>query len=278
MSRCTCEVPPAMPAALLHNHCRAQGPASADDGSRPGTRSAASDSPCVMAVHVSLTQLDSGPGSSPRPSRVRVRRLCRRSTWRSIEALRQRVSHQRIIQRAVAPSLLVQAGQVRLVHDLLLEREVRATLVRQGGSGHRPPLPLDAHDVLRRHEDVGQEDLVELGVARHLHERAHVDARVGHVDDQRGDPLLGPRRVGVGAGQAEAPGGELRVGGPDLAARHLEAPVDRRGPCGERGQVAPGVGLAEELTPDLLGREDRPACSAAAGPRCRGPAASGPPG
>ena len=37
----------------------------------------------VMAVHVSLTQLDSGPGSSPRPRRVRVRRLCSRSTPRS---------------------------------------------------------------------------------------------------------------------------------------------------------------------------------------------------
>ncbi len=50
--------------------------------------------------------------------------------------------------------------------------------------------------------------------------------------------------------------GELRVGRPHLAARDLEAPVDRRRPRGERRQVAPGVGLAEELAPDLLGRED----------------------
>ena len=32
MSRCTCDVPPAMPAALLHSHWRAHGPASAEEG------------------------------------------------------------------------------------------------------------------------------------------------------------------------------------------------------------------------------------------------------
>ena len=187
---------------------------------------------------------------------------------------RQRVRHQGIVQRAVSPGLLVQPGQVGLVDDLLLEREVGAALVGQRRTGHGPALPLDPHDVLRRHEHVGQENLVELGVARHLHERAHVDARIGHVDDQRGDPLLGAGRIDLGAGQAQAPGGELGVGRPDLAARHLEAPLDRRGPRGEGGQVAAGVGLAEELAPDLPRREDgrqvaQPLVLGAVGQECR---------
>ena len=143
------------------------------------------------------------------------------------------------------------------MHHLLLEREVGASLVRQCGAGHGPPLPLDAHDVLRRHEDVRQEDLVEFGVARHLHQRAHIDTRVGHVDDQRGDPLLGTRRLGVGARQAQPPRGELGVGRPDLAPGDFETSLDRNRPGGERGQVAPRVGFAEELAPDLLGRQDR---------------------
>ena len=85
----------------------------------------------------------------------------------------------------------------------------------------------------------------------------HVDPGVGHVDDQRGDALLRARRIRLGAGQAQAPGGELRVRSPDLATGDRVATVDRRGTGRQRRQVAAGVGLAEELAPDLLGREDR---------------------
>ena len=73
MSRWTWDVPPAIPAALLHSHCLLQGPDREDDASRPVTSNAASAMCWVMDVQASLTQLDSGPGSSPRPSRVRVR-------------------------------------------------------------------------------------------------------------------------------------------------------------------------------------------------------------
>ena len=62
--------------------------------------------------------------------------------------------------------------------------------------------------------------------------------------------------VGVAAGEAEAPVRELGVGGPDLAPADPVAAVDRHGAGGERGQVAPGVGLAEELAPQLARRED----------------------
>ena len=62
--------------------------------------------------------------------------------------------------------------------------------------------------------------------------------------------------VGVAPGQAEAPVGELGVGGPYLAPADPVPALDRHGAGGERGQVAPGVGLAEELAPQLLRRED----------------------
>ena len=46
--------------------------------------------------------------------------------------------------------------------------------------------------------DVGEVDLVELGVTGHLAQRPHLDARLVHVDDEVGEPLvLG--RVGIGA-------------------------------------------------------------------------------
>ena len=257
MSRCTWDVPPAIPAALLHSHWRAHGPASAPDGSRPITMSAASEKPWVMAVHVSLIQLDSGPGSSPRPRRVNVRRLWSRSTPRSMYDPGQGVGDHGVVESAVAPGLLVEPSQIGLVDDLLFEGEVRPALVGQRRAGDGPALALRADHLVRRNEDVGEEDLVELGVAGHLHERAHVDTGIGHVDDERGDALLGPRFVRIGARQAQAPRGELGVGRPHLAAGHEVAPVRRHGTRRERGQVTPGIGLAEELAPDLGGGEDR---------------------
>ena len=65
------------------------------------------------------------------------------------------------------------------------------------------------------------------------------------------------RRVVVGAGQADAPPGELGVGGPHLLPVQHPPAVDRRGGGAQAGQVAPRIGLAEQLAPDLLGGEDR---------------------
>ena len=58
--------------------------------------------------------------------------------------------------------------------------------------------------------------------------------------------------VGVAAGQAHPPVGELRVGGPHLATVELPSAVDA--PCrrAHRGEVRAGVGLGEQLAPQLL--------------------------
>ena len=50
-----------------------------------------------------------------------------------------------------------------------------------------------------------------------------------HVDDEVGDAAV-LRRVGVGAGEADPPPGELRVGRPHLLARHEPAAVDADAP------------------------------------------------
>ena len=118
------------------------------------------------------------------------------------------------------------------------------------------PAALGAHPPFVGHEDVVQLDLVELGLAGRLHERVHAHAVGVHVDDERGDALLALRRIGIGAGQAQAPVGELRVGGPDLAARDAIPTLVAYGTGGQRRQIAAGIGLAEQLAPQLAGRED----------------------
>ena len=67
-----------------------------------------------------------------------------------------------------------------------------------------------ADEVVVGHEHVVEEHLVELGLAGDLDERPDLDARRVHVDDEVRDAAV-LRRVGIGAGQADPPPGELRV-------------------------------------------------------------------
>ena len=90
------------------------------------------------------------------------------------------------------------------MHDLFLERERGAALVRERRVGDRPAVVQLADELVVGHEHLVEEHLVELGVARDLHERPHLDAGRLHVDDEVGDALV-LRRVGVGAGEADPP-------------------------------------------------------------------------
>ena len=78
----------------------------------------------------------------------------------------------------------VQLVEVDLVHDLFLERERSAALVRERRVGYRPPLIQSTDEVVGRHEDVVEEHLVELGFGRHRGERTDLDAVRFHVDDE----------------------------------------------------------------------------------------------
>ena len=109
-----------------------------------------------MSVQASFTQLDSAPGSRPRPSRERVRQLCRRRIRERDERLRQAVGDLGIVEHAALGCQLDQLLQEHLVDDLLLEREVRAPLVGQRGVGHRPPVVLEPDEVVLGDEHVGR--------------------------------------------------------------------------------------------------------------------------
>src|SRR5437870_2375598 len=141
------------------------------------------------------------------------------------------------------------------LQHLLLEGEARAALVGERGHGDLPALVHLADHVRARHAHGVEEDLAELGRAGQLAERADRDARALHVEDEVGEPaVLGRRRIG--AREQDRPAGELRVARPHLLAGHDEAVAVGLGARPQRGQVAPGAGLAEELAPELVGGED----------------------
>ena len=128
-------------------------------------------------------------------------------------------------------------------------------LVHEGGHGDLPPLVHRADEVRFRDGHVHEEDLVEVLVAVHEHERANADARRLHVDEEIADPAV-PGRRRVGPHQEVDPVRELRARGPHLLAVDDEvvAPIHRAGP--QTCQVRAGPGLGEALAPDILGGED----------------------
>ena len=150
-------------------------------------------------------------------------------------------------------------------------------LVHQRALGDLPAVADLADPVRVRDPRVGQEDLVELGLAGELAERADLDPGRGHVEGEVTQAAVF-RHVGVGSGDQDGPAGLVRQRGPyllpgnDPVAARL---ADRAGR--ERGEVAAGAGLAEQLAPDLLADPQRPQPALAAACRCRTPGSSGPP-
>ena len=123
---------------------------------------------------------------------------------------------------------------------------------------HPSPSPPEA--AVERDHRVVEEDLVEHLLAGHVADRAGLDPRGVHVDDEGGDALvLGPPLDGGGIGpqQEEPPAGQVGGRDPDLlAVDHVGVAVpDGRRP--QVGQVVAGVGLGEPLAPVVGGVEDR---------------------
>ena len=104
------------------------------------------------------------------------------------------------------------------------------------------PLVESADQLFVRNEHLLHEHLAELRFTGDLHERADFHTGCGHVDDQIGEPfVLG--RVLIGAGQADPPAGELRIGRPYLLSGEEPAPFHCCGARRERCKIAAGIGL-----------------------------------
>ena len=126
--------------------------------------------------------------------------------------------------RAAAP----QRALARQRHPLVAERDL----------GEPPPVVLVADDVGGGHAHVGEEHLVELVRAGHLHDRAHLDARACACRATKYVMPSCARRVGVGPRDEDAELRDVRERGPDLLAVHdvLVAVAHGSGRAATRGR------------------------------------------
>ena len=160
--------------------------------------------------------------------------------------------------------------------------ELRSCFKR--GARDQPALAAPADDPVARRAGAVQEHLVEVGAARHLAQRPHLDAGLLHVDQQVGDAGV-LRRVGLGAAQAEHEVGALRVAGPDLlAVDHPLVAVElrpglaaRRGRCPSPARCSPGTRASRRApssgptSPSATRRRARGGSARASWCRCRAP-------
>ena len=155
---------------------------------------------------------------------------------------------------------LAAAGQVEQLADRDLERPRERKsegrpLVHERRHRHLPALSGPADHVFGGDLDVGEEDLVELGLPRDLCQRPHLDTRRVHVDEEIRQPLV-PRSIRVAQRDEDAPVGEVCVRRPDLLAVDHIPSILELGACPHRCEVGARTRLGEALAPDLLGRQD----------------------
>ena len=114
-----------------------------------------------------------------------------------------------------------------------------------------PALVLFADQVLHRHFDVVEKDLVDFRLAVEQHHRAHGDAGGLHVDQQEADAGLRLAFI-AGAHQAEDPFAVLAQRGPGLLAVDDVFVALTLGFGLDRCQVGARAGLAVALAPPYL--------------------------
>ncbi len=125
-----------------------------------------------------------------------------------------------------------------------------------GERGHRdPPAAVDVSDAqVVVHVHVVEEDLVEVGLAEHVTQRADGHALAVHREQEVGDALV--TRAPARAREQHAVGGHLGAARPDLLTRDAPALAVALGAGLERGEIRARVRLGEQLAPDLLAGED----------------------
>src|SRR5262249_6668167 len=128
-------------------------------------------------------------------------------------------------------------------------------LVREHGHRDLPALADLSDEMRARHARVLEEDLAELALAGDLPQRS--DRHTGRVELDQDERDAAVAVFRVGAGEDEDPVRPRPERRPDfLSVQHELVAFDpRRGL--ERREVAARAGLAEPLTPDLVGGEHR---------------------
>ncbi len=166
------------------------------------------------------------------------------------------LSHPGVVDSSFGTDLVEQVARRWSASPERASARERDALVRQGHLRERPSPVEVAHEVRRGQAHVGEEDLVEERGACHLLDRPDLDAgRVHRADEVRDAAVL--RDVGVGARDEDAELRHLGARRPDLLAVDDELVAVTHCPGRERGEIAAGSGLAEQLAPDLLAREQR---------------------
>ena len=156
---------------------------------------------------------------------------------------------------------VLEVGVARQFHQLVdieaARRQAdRQPLVHQGGERRLPALAHLAQALAVGDAHVGEEHLVEVGAARHLLDRPHLDARRLHRQEEHGEAgVLG--HVGIGAGDDDAVVAVMRARGPHLLAVDHPALAVTLGAGADAGHVGARRRLGEELAPHFLAVQRR---------------------
>src|SRR5438094_8251558 len=170
--------------------------------------------------------------------------------------LRQALAQTGVVDTSLGTHQREQVARRRPVAPQRAARRQRHPLVRQGDLGQLPAAVLLTDQVRRWDAHVVEEPLVEQVGARHLDDRAHLDAgRVHRAHEIRDALVLG--HLGVGTGDEDAEPGYVGERRPYLLAVHDVDVAVAHGAGRQVGQVGAGARLAEQLAPHLLAREHR---------------------
>ena len=127
--------------------------------------------------------------------------------------------------------------------------------MHQGGGRDLPAVAILFHQELGRDLGIGEEHLVERGVAVHLTQGNDFDARLAHFEDEVGEALvLG--QVDIRARQQQAVVCAVRARGPHLLSVDHPSVAAAFGPGHGARKIGAAARFAEQLAPRVLARKD----------------------
>ena len=206
---------------------------------------------CSLEPLTSLPIEDSGPGVSPRDSAVMVRKCEYLRPWLDTYQSASLSRTASFLRAGPSSSSILRASSKMSSTPTLRTPADRIALVHQGRERDLPALADRAQALAVGDAHVGEEHLVEMRGAGDLLDRADLDARRPHVDEEIGEPLVLRRRE-VGARHQHAEIAVLRARGPDLLAVDDPVLAVALGARAQAGKVGARRRLGEQLAPDLL--------------------------